>query len=717
MAQRYLITSALPYANGPSHIGHIAGAYLSADIYVRYLKLVKGADNVLYICGSDEHGAAISMQAIKENTTPQQIVDKYHQILQADFKAMGIEFDKYHRTSAALHHTTAQEFFTNINNQNGFEIISTEQLYDQKFEQFLADRFVKGTCPNCQNPNAYGDQCEKCGKDLSGNELINPISALSGETPILKATTHWYFPLQNWQNFLQQYLEKNQDTWKSQIVAQCMAWLQQGLKARPITRDLQWGIDVPLNNAQGKKLYVWFDAPIGYISSTKAYFEEKTLEQPQKFKPTDWELFWKKQPNQNDNAQLIHFIGKDNIWFHTIMFPAMLQAEGSYILPINVPANQFLNIEGQKISTSRRWGVWINEYLTDFPNQQDVLRYVLTTLMPETKDSEFTWSDFQSKNNNELVATLGNFVNRVLVLSQKYTNNSVASSTVFELPNPVADFDYIQTIETAFIKVSEHIKYFEFRFALNEVMELARIGNKFLQDAAPWQIAKINIKQTQYILFIAQQIMYNLATLMYPFMPFTSQKLRAMLNINKAPDKFEPDYLPENTLFGTAQLLFLKIEDDAIKAQIDKLHAQSTAVTKNTLTTIDNSFVINLNSKADIETDADILPIKTTISYDDFAKLDIRIGTITLAETVPNADKLLKLNINIGLETRTVLSGIAQQYSPNQIIGKQVLLIANLAPRKMKGIDSEGMILMASNSTELIFISPVKPTANGSVVS
>lgn len=681
---KYLVTAALPYANGPLHIGHIAGCYLPADIFVRYLRLTDS--DVKFICGSDEHGVPITLRARKEGVSPQEIVDKYNAMMRDSFKEFGISFDIYHRTSDPIHHQTAADFFTVLHDKNVFTEDETEQYYDEEAAMFLADRYITGTCPNCANPNAYGDQCEKCGTSLSPRDLINPHSQLSGKAPILKKTKHWFLPLDKMQNeWLQSWLLSKEDYWKKSVFGQCKSWLDQGLQPRAVTRDLDWGVPVPLKDTKGKVLYVWFDAPIGYISATKALL------------PDSWEDYWK-----NKDCKLIHFIGKDNIVFHCIIFPAMLKAHGDFILPENVPANEFLNLEGDKISTSRNWAVWLHEYLLEFPNKQDVLRYVLCATAPETKDNDFTWKDFQDRNNNELVAILGNFVNRTLVLTEKYFDNKVPSrGTLLD-----ADTICLSAIQETSNQVKESIDKYRFREALAAMMDLARAGNKYLADTEPWKLAKTDMDRVKTILNISLEVTAALSYLSEPFLPFTATKIRELLNIpnRQWQDVFGGSIMAEGHSINKATLLFDKIEDDAIKFQIDKLEA-----TKALQLTV---------SSTEEETVSVLKPIKDVITYDDFAKLDLRVGTILTAEKVEKADKLLKLTIDIGVEVRTVVSGIALHFKPEEIIGQQVTLLANLAPRKLKGIESNGMILMAEDKDgKLIFVQPSTLATSGSTIS
>ena len=678
---RTLVTAALPYANGPVHIGHLAGAYLPADIYVRYLRA--NGEDVKFICGSDEHGVPITLRARKEGITPQEVVDKYHSIIKKSFADFGISFDIYHRTSEKIHHETAAAFFKTLYDKKIFTEEESEQYFDEEAQMFLADRYIVGTCPNCGNTNAYGDQCEKCGKSLSPRDLINPHSQLSGKAPVLKKTKHWYLPLDTMQKeWLDSWIRSHEGDWKNNVFGQCKSWLDQGLQPRAVTRDLDWGVPVPLAEAKGKVLYVWFDAPIGYISATKALFAGTS-------KPNDWELYWK-----NKDTRLIQFIGKDNIVFHCIIFPAMLKAHGEFILPENVPANEFLNLEGDKISTSRNWAVWLHEYLQEFPGKQDVLRYTLTATAPETKDNDFTWKDFQARNNSELVAILGNFVNRTLVLTQKYYSGKVP--THGELRDD--DKACIQAMKDNPEKIKENILAYRFREALFELMNLARTGNKYLADNEPWKLQATDPKRVETVLYISLEITAYLAQLMEPFLPFTSAKLLTMLNLKKQAWK---DFLGKQLLSAGHQLnepalLFEKIEDPAMEQQLQKL----------------------ANSKAEnLKANPVVSPAKAATSFDDFQKMDIRVGTILSAERVPKTDKLLKLTIDTGIDQRTVVSGIANYYAPEKIIGQQVTILVNLEPRKIKGIESQGMILMAENSQgELAFVAPVKGMENGGSV-
>ena len=682
MKKRYTITSALPYANGPLHIGHIAGAYLPADIFVRYLK--SNARDVVYVCGSDEHGAAITLRAKKEETTPKAIVDKYHEINKKAFRDFGIDFDIYHRTSDPLHHKTAQEFFLKLNDNNAFVKKTTAQFYDEENNQFLADRYIQGTCPKCGYEAAYGDQCEKCGSALSPTELINPKSTISGNAPVLKETSHWYLPMQNHQEWLKTWINEgvlngikvhDPKHWKNQVKGQCNSWLDGGLRERAMTRDLDWGVKVPLEDGEGKVLYVWLDAPIGYISATKAWAKENGK---------NWEDYW-----QSDETSLVHFIGKDNIVFHAIIFPILLQQHGDFILPENVPANAFLNLEGDKLSTSRNWAVWLHEYLEDFPGKQDVLRYVLTSLAPESRDSEFTWKEYQTRNNNELVALFGNFVNRALVLTQKYYSGRVPErGETNELDQQV-----IAEIISFSTKIGGLIELYRFKEAQAEMMNLARLGNKYLADTEPWKLIKTNPERVKTIMNIALELTAKLAVVAYPFLPDTSKKLFNLLNIEPVRwNRYTNELIHPGHTINKPELLFSKVEEETVDQQVQKLMDKKTQNEQNT-------------------------PVKEAITFDDFTKLDLRIGEITEAVKVPKTKKLLKLSINVGMETRTVVSGIAEHYKPEELIGVQVTILLNLEPRKIKGILSEGMILMAENSDGiLVMVSPGKEVKNGSGV-
>lgn len=682
--KRYTITAALPYTNGPIHIGHLAGVYVPADIYSRYLRL-QGKD-VAFICGSDEHGVAISMKAKKEGVTPQEVIDKYDGIIRKSFADFGISFDNYSRTSAKIHHDTAQEFFRALYDKGDFIEEVTEQLYDAKADQFLADRFVVGTCPKCDNPEAYGDQCEKCGSTLNATDLINPKSTITGETPILKSTKHWFLPLDRYTDFLTEWiLVGHKNDWKPNVYGQVKSWVDSGLEPRAVTRDLDWGIDVPVEGAEGKKLYVWFDAPIGYISSTKEWAARQGK---------DWEPYWK-----DEETKLVHFIGKDNIVFHCIIFPAMLKAEGSYILPDNVPANEFLNLEGNKLSTSKNWAVWLHEYLEEFPEKQDVLRYALTSNAPETQDNDFTWKSFQSRNNNELADNLGNFANRVIVLTQKYYDGVVPQ------PN---DFTEVDETTLAELKaypavIASSIERYRFREALNELMNVARLGNKYLASEEPWKLAKTDPERVKTQMYVALQIITALSILAEPFLPFTAKKLNDILkldgdikwnDISSLDELISPNHLIETE---KVDVLFSKIEDSEIQKQIDKLEATKTA---------------NLAESKQPE------PQKELIQFEDFAKMDIRVGTILEAEKMPKANKLLVLKVDTGIDVRTIVSGIAESFSPEEIIGKRVSVLANLAPRALRGVESQGMILMTTNAEgKLVFINPDADAPNGETVN
>lgn len=672
--KRYLVTSALPYANGPVHIGHLAGVYVPSDIYVRYLRL-KGED-VLSICGSDEHGVPITIKARKEGVTPQDVVDKYHTIIKNAFKGLGISFDIYHRTSSKMHHETASEFFKKLYEDGKFIEQSTEQFYDTEAGQFLADRYVTGTCPVCHSEGAYGDQCEKCGSTLNATDLINPKSAISGSEPVMRETKHWFLPLNEYETFLREWILEGHKEWKPNVYGQCKSWLDLGLQPRAVSRDLDWGIPVPIKGEEGKVLYVWFDAPIGYISATK----ELT---------PDWEKYWK-----DKETKLVHFIGKDNIVFHCIVFPAMLKAYGGYILPENVPANEFLNLEGDKISTSRNWAVWLHEYLEEFPGKEDVLRYVLCANAPESKDNDFTWKDFQARNNNELVAILGNFVNRALVLTQKYYDGAVPAL------GELTDFDRQTIEELGNVKASleNNIENYKFREALKDAMTVARIGNKYLADTEPWKVVKTDPERVKTIMNIALQITANLSIAIEPFMPFTAMKLLKFINA----DSFgwdslgRTDLLSAGHMIGTPELLFEKIEDDVIERQLQKLQA---------------------SKEANALANAVAVPQKEAISFEDFGKMDIRVSKVIAAEKVAKTKKLLKLTVDTGIDKRTIVSGIAEFFTPEEIVGKQVLVLVNLAPRELKGIESQGMILMAEDATgKLQIVAPTEEMKCGSQV-
>ena len=673
--KRTLVTSALPYANGPVHIGHLAGVYVPADIYVRYLRLKK--QEVLFIGGSDEHGVPITIRAKKEGITPQDVVDRYHTLIRDSFREFGISFDVYGRTSSEIHHETASEFFRTLYDKGEFVEKSSMQYYDEEAQTFLADRYITGECPHCHAEGAYGDQCEKCGTSLSPTDLINPKSAISGSKPVMRETKHWYLPLDKHEAWLREWILENHKEWRHNVYGQCKSWLDMGLQPRAVSRDLDWGIPVPVEGADGKVLYVWFDAPIGYISNTKQLL------------PDSWEKWWK-----DSDSRLIHFIGKDNIVFHCIVFPAMLKAEGSYILPDNVPSNEFLNLEGDKISTSRNWAVWLHEYLRDFEGKQDVLRYVLTANAPETKDNDFTWRDFQARNNNELVAVYGNFVNRALQLTQKYYNGVVPACG--ELTD--YDRDTLNEFKDVKVKVEELLDNFKFRDAQKEAMNLARIGNKYIADCEPWKVIKTDPERVKTIIYISLQLTANLAIAFEPFLPFSSERLRQMLNM----ETFEwaqlgsTELLKEGHQLNTPSLLFEKIEDAAIEAQIQKL--------------LDTK-------KANEEANYKAEPIKENIPFEYFEKLDIRVGTVLECTKVPKADKLLCFKIADGLENRTIVSGIAKFYKPEDLVGKQVCFIANLAPRKLKGIESQGMILSAVNHDgSLSVITTEKEVKPGSCV-
>ncbi len=672
--KRYLITSALPYANGPIHIGHLAGVYIPSDIYTRYLRM-KGMD-VISVCGSDEHGVPITIKARQEGVSPKDVVDKYHTIIKKSFKDFGIAFDIYARTSSPVHHQTSSEFFRKLYDDGVFIEKTTEQYFDTEVNQFLADRYITGTCPHCTNENAYGDQCEKCGTSLNATDLINPRSTLSGVKPILKPTKHWFLPLDKYQSFLEKWILEDHKEWKVNVYGQCKSWLDHGLQPRAVSRDLDWGVPVPVEGAEGKVLYVWFDAPIGYISATK----ELT---------PNWEKYWK-----DKETRMIHFIGKDNIVFHCIVFPAMLNAEGSFILPDNVPANEFLNLEGDKISTSRNWAVWLHEYLQDFPGKQDVLRYTLTANMPESKDNDFTWKDFQARNNNELVAILGNFVNRAMVLTHKYFEGKVPAL------GELTDYDRETIAELPKIRVAieKNLEGFRFRDALREAMNIARLGNKYLADSEPWKLYKTSPERVGTILNIALQVTANIAILLEPILPFSTDKLSQMLNVKDLgwSNGGKLDLLPVGHMVAQPELLFEKVEDIEIENQLAKLLA-----TKE-MNQINNHTVT---------------PQKEIITYEDFMKMDIRIGTILNAEVVPKTQKLLKLYVDTGVDKRTVVSGIAECFKPEDLIGKQAAFLVNLEPRKIRGIESNGMILMAQDEGgKLRLVIPNEGVANGSEV-
>lgn len=686
--KRYTITSALPYANGPLHIGHIAGAYLPADIYVRYLRL-RGRD-VVYVCGSDEHGAAITLRAKKEGILPQQIIDTYHELNKATFKRFGIAFDMYHRTSAPIHHETSQGFFTVLNDKGEFIEKENEQYYDEEFDQFLADRYITGTCPKCSYEAAYGDQCENCGSSLSSTDLINPTSTLSGKTPILRTTKHWYLPLDKYQPWLEEWLlEGKKGEWKNNVYGQCKSWLKEGLHPRSMTRDLDWGVDVPLPDAEGKKLYVWLDAPIGYISATKQWALDTG---------NDWEPYWKTQKDEADNSRLIHFIGKDNIVFHCIIFPAILHAHGDYLVPDNVPANEFLNLEGEKMSTSRNYAVWLHEYLDQFPGKEDVLRYVLTSISPENKDSDFSWKDFQARNNNELVAILGNFINRVIVLTNKYFEGKVPDPG--ELSANAPAMDAFSQVHSHIEKVEDAIEHFRFREAQAEFINVARVGNKYLTDEEPWKKWKTDPEAVKPVLYTCAQIIAQLGILAKTFLPKTATSIFDLLQIDG--EQLNWEHLNAQGLVAAGHslftgkkppLLFAQIEDEVIEAQIEKLHAKPVS-----------------NPQAP--------PQKEEITYDDFQKMDIRVGTILEAERVKKADKLLQFQVDTGIDVRTIVSGVAEYFEPEDLIGKQVPVLMNLAPRKIRGVVSQGMLLFAEDNEGILhLVSPTEEVDKGSGVS
>ncbi len=672
--KRFLITSALPYANGPIHIGHLAGVYVPSDIYARYLRM-KGED-VISICGSDEHGVPITLKARKEGVTPQEIVDRYHTINKKAFEDFGIAFDIYSRTSNKIHYETASDFFLTLYHKGEFIEKSTEQYYDEEAGCFLADRYITGTCPHCDNEDAYGDQCEKCGTSLSPSDLINPHSTISGSKPVLRETLHWYLPLDKYEPWLKKWILEDHKEWKTNVYGQCKSWLDQGLQPRAVSRDLDWGVPVPVKGAKGKVLYVWFDAPIGYISATR----ELT---------SDWEKYWK-----DDETKMVHFIGKDNIVFHCIIFPAMLKAEGSYILPENVPANEFLNLENDKISTSRNWAVWLHEYLIDFPGKQDVLRYSLCASAPETKDNDFTWKEFQARNNNELVAILGNFINRTLVLTNNYYEGKVPERGKTTSDDEMVLNEIIQIRKN----VETSLDTYRFREALRESMNLARLGNKYLAEAEPWKIIKTDPERVKTIMNIALQLTANLTIILEPFLPFSMEKLRSWLNLAQLnwSDAGRNDLLLPGGYISKSGLLFDKIGDDEIARQFDRLMA-----TKKT------------NKSSEMKT----IPAKETVSFEDFTKIDMRTATVLEAEKVPNTDKLLKLTIDTGIDIRTIVSGIAEYFNPQDMVGKQISIVANLEPRKIKGIESKGMILMAEDTEgKLVLVSPLENIGNGSVI-
>ncbi len=672
--KRYLVTSALPYANGPVHIGHLAGVYVPSDIYVRYLRQ-RGAD-VISVCGSDEHGVPITIKARKEGVTPQDIVDKYHNIIKSSFERLGMSFDIYSRTTSPTHAKTASEFFRTLYDKGEFSEATSQQYYDEEAQTFLADRYITGTCPKCGNDRAYGDQCEKCGSTLNATDLIDPKSAVSGSKPVMRDTKHWYLPLDKHEQMLREWILEGHKEWKSNVYGQCKSWLDGGLQPRAVSRDLDWGIPVPVEGAEGKVLYVWFDAPIGYISATKDL-------------TPDWEKYWK-----SEDTKMVHFIGKDNIVFHCIVFPSMLKAHGGYILPENVPANEFLNLEGDKISTSRNWAVWLHEYLDEFPGKEDVLRYVLCANAPETKDNDFTWKDFQARNNNELVAILGNFVNRALVLTQKYYEGVVPAA------GELNDYDRETLAEMPKIRkaLEENIEGYRFREALKEAMNLARLGNKYLADTEPWKVVKTDPERVKTILNIALQITAELSIAIEPFMPFSAAKIIKMLNIEKLDWERlgDAEVLPAGHVIGKAELLFEKIEDSVVEAQVAKLQATKAA-----------------NEAAEKTAE----PQKAECSFDDFQKMDIRVSTILAAEKVAKTKKLLKLTVDTGIDTREIVSGIAEHFTPEELVGRQVLVLVNLAPRELKGTLSRGMVLMAEDADgKLVLLSPEKEVKSGSIV-
>jgi methionyl-tRNA synthetase len=686
--KRFTITAALPYTNGPVHIGHLAGVYVPADIFARYQRM-NGSD-VAFICGSDEHGVPITIKAKKEGITPQELVDRYHKIIGDSFKEFGISFDHYGRTSAPVHHETASAFFTKLYDDGKFIEQVTEQLYDPEADQFLADRFVVGTCPKCGNTESYGDQCEKCGTSHNGTDLIDPKSAITGNTPELKETKHWFLPLDEYSDWLNEWIvEGHSKDWKANVLGQVKSWITDGLHPRAVTRDLDWGIPVPVNGADGKVLYVWFDAPIGYISATKEWAAREGK---------NWEDYWKK-----DDTKLLHFIGKDNIVFHCIIFPAMLKAHGDFILPENVPANEFLNLEDDKISTSRNWAVWLHEYLQDFPGQQDVLRYVLTANAPETKDNNFTWKDFQARNNNELVANLGNFVNRVIVLTNKYYDGVVPKTS--DLTQ--RDQDVLDQIKTFPKSIGESLDRYRFREALQELMNLSSIGNKYIAEEGlePWKLVKTSPEQVQNIMYVCLQITTALAILSEPFLPHTSTKLKSILD-HSALDAESASWnrvaqneslLPSGHKINKSELLFSKIEDEQIQAQLDKLQA---------------------TKAANAATTPNLMPQKEETNYDDFMKMDLRVGEILTAEKMPKTDKLMVMTVDTGIDKRTIVSGIAKHYTAEELVGRKVTVLANLAPRKLRGVESQGMILLAEDPEgKLVFVNPDDAVVNGATIA
>ena len=677
--KRYTITSALPYANGPVHIGHLAGVYVPADIYARYLRAT--GNEVLFIGGSDEHGVPITLKAKKEHTTPQAIVDRYHNIIKDSFEKLGISFDIYSRTSGAEHHKTASEYFTKLYNEGKLIEQTSMQYYDEEAHQFLADRYITGTCPHCNNERAYGDQCEACGTSLSATDLINPKSVLSGNAPVMKETKHWYLPLNEYEPWLKEWILKgHKEDWKSNVYGQCKSWIEAGLQPRAVTRDLDWGVKVPLEEAAGKVLYVWFDAPIGYISFTKEWAAAHNQ---------DWEKWWK-----DKDTQLVHFIGKDNIVFHCIIFPCMLKAEGSYILPVNVPANEFLNLEGDKISTSRNWAVWLHEYLEEFPGKQDVLRYTLTSIAPETKDADFTWADFQAKNNNELLAIFGNLVNRTIVLTHKYYGGVIPEM------GELTDYEkeVIEKMKEFPALIGNSIEKYRFREAQAELMNLARLGNKYLTDMEPWKKQKEDPERVKTVMHLSLQLCADLAVLCEPFLPFTSQKLQKMLNmdVHEWNEGGRCDLLKACDSINPAEYLFVKVEDEVVAAQVKKLED---------------------TKKANLLSTAPAQEAKPDVTYDEFQKMDLRVCTVLAAEKVAKTKKLLKLKVDTGVDQREIVSGIAEYYEPETLVGKQVLMLINLAPKEIKGVASHGMVLMAENADgELSLVQPAKPVKPGSTV-
>ncbi len=684
--KRYTITAALPYTNGPVHIGHLAGVYVPADIYARYQRLQN--KDVAFVCGSDEHGVPITIKAKKEGITPQEVVDKYHGIIKKSFEDFGISFDNYSRTSAKVHHDTASAFFKKLYEDGKFIEEVTEQLYDAEANQFLADRFILGTCPKCGFEESYGDQCENCGTSHNATDLINPKSAITGNTPVLKETRHWFLPLDQYEGFLKEWILKDhKKDWKSNVYGQCKSWIDDGLRARAVTRDLDWGIPVPVEGGEGKVLYVWFDAPIGYISATKEWAEREEK---------DWEPYWK-----DKDSKLLHFIGKDNIVFHCIIFPSMLKAEGSYILPDNVPANEFLNLEGNKISTSKNWAVWLHEYLEEFPNQQDVLRYVLTANAPETKDNDFTWSDFQARNNNELVAIFGNFINRVVVLTNKYYDGFVPEASDFS----EIDKQTLKELQAYPAVIASSIERYRFREAQQELINVARLGNKYLADEEPWKTIKTDEARTKTVMYVALQIASALSILSEPFLPFTSEKLREILHLEKGENELiwsdvaaKTELIKPGHQIGKGSLLFSKIEDEQIQKQLDKLEA---------------------SKKANEAMNKTVEPEKETIQFDDFTKLDMRVGTIIEAEKMPKTKKLLVLKVDTGIDVRTIVSGIAESFKAEDVVGKKVTVLVNLAPRKLRGVESQGMILMTETAEgKLSFVNPSEAgVENGATIN